>query len=376
MSDVINLTKQLISCPSVTPDDAACQKIIGDYLNKAGFHCESLRFGDVDNLWARYGKSEPLLVFAGHTDVVPTGPESEWASQPFLPEIRHGNLYGRGACDMKSSLAAMVIAATSFVKQHPTFNGSIAFLLTSDEEGPALNGTVKVIETLLKRDEKINYCIIGEPSSDKILGDQVRVGRRGSLHGKLVIHGKQGHVAHPHLAENPIHLCMLALETLVNTVWDNGNEHFPKTTFQISNIHAGTGAANVIPGHIDVLFNLRFSTAITVEQIQQRVERTLREHKLKFDIEWKVGGHPFLTKQGKLISATQKAIRDITGLETKLSTGGGTSDGRFIAPTGAEIVELGVSHATAHQVDEFVNVTELEKLPEIYVRILEGVLRG
>lgn len=375
MDDVIKLTKQLISCPSITPDDAGCQQIIADQLSKAGFACEHMRFNEVDNLWARYGDRGPLFVFAGHTDVVPTGPESDWTSNPFLPEVRDGKLYGRGACDMKSPLAAMVIAATRFVKQYPDIRGSIGFLITSDEEGPALHGTERVIQVLQQRGEKIDYCIIGEPSSDTLLGDQVRVGRRGSLHGKLVIHGKQGHVAHPHLAENPIHRCLQALDILVGITWDTGNEHFPATSFQITNIHAGTGATNVIPGHVEALFNFRFSTAVTIDELKQRTEDVLHQHGLRFELQWKVGGQPFLTQQGKLITATQDAIRKVTGLETKLSTGGGTSDGRFIAPTGAEVVELGVSHATAHQVDECVAVADLEKLADIYTTILKTLFQ-
>lgn len=371
MTDILDLTKQLISCASLTPNDAGCQKILADRLTHAGFQCENLRFGDVDNLWARYGKNGPLLVFAGHTDVVPTGPEVDWTSHPFLPEIRGDYLYGRGASDMKGAVAAMIIAVEKFIKANPNFPGSIAFLITSDEEGPALNGTQKVMEVLKKRGEKIDYCIIGEPSSETKLGDQIRVGRRGSLHGKLMIHGKQGHVAHPHLAINPIHTSAAALDELAHTEWDNGNESFPPTTFQITNIHSGTGAANVIPGHVEVLFNFRFSTAVTVEELQERTETLFKKHGLKFDMEWKVGAEPFLTKQGKLISATQKAIKELTGLDVRLSTGGGTSDGRFIAPTGAEVVELGTSHATAHQVDESVKIDDLEKLPDVYFSILE-----
>lgn len=367
---VLELAQQLISCASLTPNDAGCQRIISERLAKAGFQCENLRFGDVDNLWARFGHSAPLLVFAGHTDVVPTGPESDWTSQPFLPEIREGHIYGRGACDMKGAVAAMVTAAEQFIKSKPDFNGSIAFLITSDEEGPAVDGTQRVMEVLQKRGEKIDYCIIGEPSSEQKTGDQIRIGRRGSLHGRLVVHGKQGHVAHPHLAQNPIHLAMAALHELAQTEWDKGNSNFPPTTFQISNIHSGTGAANVIPGHLDVLFNFRFSTAVTVEELQARVEKILGRHGLKFDVEWKTGALPFLTTKGKLIAATQKAVRELTGQEVKLSTGGGTSDGRFIAPTGAELVELGVSHATAHQVDECVRTDDLELLDRIYQKIL------
>jgi succinyl-diaminopimelate desuccinylase len=371
MTSVLDLTRRLIACASVTPDDGGCQKIISELLVSAGFHCEPMRFGNVDNLWARLGNASPLLVFAGHTDVVPTGPEADWTSPPFSPEIRDGYLYGRGASDMKAAVAAMVNAALQFVRANPDFPGSIAFLLTSDEEGPAINGTQKVIEVLQKRGEKIDYCIIGEPSSDKRTGDQIRTGRRGSLHGKLAVHGKQGHVAHPHLAQNPIHLAMLALHQLTQTEWDRGNSDFPPTTFQISNIHSGTGAANVIPGHLEVLFNFRFSTAVTTDELQQRVEKILHDSKLNFDLEWKIGAQPFLTKKGKLISATQQAISKITGQEVRLSTGGGTSDGRFIAPTGAEVVELGVSHATAHHVNECVKVDELDELVNIYQQILE-----
>lgn len=372
--EILNLAKALIACPSITPDDHGCQTIIADYLTPLGFHCEHLRFGDTDNLWARMGDKAPLFVFAGHTDVVPTGPETDWTSPPFKPEVRGDYLYGRGACDMKSAIAAMMIATANFIKANPTFPGSIAFLITSDEEGPAKNGTQKVIAELQQRGIKIDYCVIGEPSTDKQVGDQIRVGRRGSLHGKLTVHGKQGHVAHPHLAKNPIHDATLALHELAQTAWDNGNEHFPPTTFQITNVHSGTGVTNVIPGHLETLFNFRFSTAITKDELKQRVENIFKQHNLTFDIHWSIGGEPFLTAQGKLITATQAAIKEITGLTVKLSTGGGTSDGRFIAPTGAEVVELGVSHATAHQVDECVNVSDLILLEKIYAGLLEKIL--
>lgn len=374
ISSVIELAKELISCPSITPNDTGCLKIISNRLNCVGFECESMHFGEVDNLWARYGKHSPLIVFAGHTDVVPLGPESNWTSLPFQPEIRNGFLYGRGASDMKGAIAAMIITVEKFVKEHPHFPGSIAFLMTSDEEGPSVDGTKKVVEVLQKRGVKINYCIIGEPSSDAHLGDQIRIGRRGSLHGKLTIHGKQGHVAHPHLAKNPIHLSMPALHQLAQTEWDKGNERFPQTTFQITHIHSGTGATNVIPGHLDVLFNFRFSTAVTVKQLQERTEKILHKHGLDFHITWEIGGEPFLTKKGQLIDATQQAIKEITHLDTKLSTGGGTSDGRFIAPTGAEVVELGVSHATAHHVNEYVRVEDLEILTKIYSKLLTILL--
>lgn len=370
-NDVISLTKELIQCASVTPHDAGCQKIIAKRLTAIGFTCESMRFNDVDNLWATYGKQAPLLVFAGHTDVVPTGPESDWQSPPFSAEERSGFLFGRGASDMKSALAAMVVAAERFIQNNPSFHGSIAFLLTSDEEGPSINGTKKVIEALQQRGEKIDYCIIGEPSSDTQVGDQIRVGRRGSLHGKITIHGKQGHVAHPHLAINPIHSSALALHELSQVTWDNGNDHFPPTTFQISNIHSGTGAANVIPGHLESLINFRFGTAVTVDELKARTSTLLHKHQLRYDTEWTIGAEPFLTTQGRLITSTQQAIHDLTGLTVKLSTGGGTSDGRFIAPTGAEVVELGVSHATAHHVNECVKIEDLVTLTAIYEQILK-----
>ncbi len=374
MSNVIELTKQLISCPSLTPDDAGCQAILIERLKPLGFECESFSHEGVSNLWARLGKTSPLFVFAGHTDVVPTGPEADWASNPFMPDVRSGYLYGRGASDMKGGIAAMVIACEQFLKETPHFKGSLAFLITSDEEGPAIHGTKKMIEVLDKRNEKINYCLVGEPSSEHVIGDQIRVGRRGSLHGKLVVHGKQGHVAHPHLAKNPIHLTMLALHELTQIEWDKGNETFPPTTFQITNIHGGTGATNVIPGHLEILFNFRFSTAITPEKLQEWTEKIFHQHGLNFDIEWRTSAFPFFTSQGRLVKATQEAIKEVTQLETRLSTGGGTSDGRFIAPTGAEVVELGVSHATAHQIDESVNIENLNRLVDVYQLILKKLL--
>lgn len=375
MNDLIPLLEQLIACPSLTPNDAGCQKIISERLTQRGFHCEFMSFEDVDNLWARYGQKTPLVVFAGHTDVVPTGPLSDWQSQPFKPTVREEFLYGRGAADMKGALAAMIIAAENFVRENANFSGSLAFLITSDEEGPAINGTRKVLDALKARGEKIDYCVIGEPSSINEAGDQIRIGRRGSFHGKLVIHGKQGHVAHPHLAINPIHQAVLALHELAETVWDKGNENFPPTTFQITNIHGGTGATNVIPGHLEVLFNFRFSTAVTVQELAARTEAILNKHHLKYDIEWMLGGEPFLTRKGKLIDATQQAIKKIVGLDTKLSTGGGTSDGRFIAPTGAEVVELGTLHATAHHVNENVKIEDVRKLAAIYNQLLTILLR-
>jgi succinyl-diaminopimelate desuccinylase len=373
MSPTLELTKQLISRPSVTPDDGGCQKIISERLTQANFKIENMRFGEVDNLWARYGDKAPLLVFAGHTDVVPTGPLEKWQSPPFKPEIRDNLLYGRGACDMKSGLAAMIIAAEKFVRENPDFPGSIAFLITSDEEGASIDGTQKVIAELVKRNEQINYCIVGEASSDKKLGDQIRVGRRGSLHGQLTIHGKQSHIAYPELADNPIHKCMLPLNALAEEKWDEGNEFFPPTSFQFSNIHSGTGALNVIPGSLEACFNFRYCTASTADDLKARVTKILQEHGVKFDLEWNLSGLPFLTKQSKLVSASQSAIKKITGLDTRLTTGGGTSDGRFIAPTGAEVVEIGPCNPSAHQVNEHVNVNDLEPLSAIYLGVLEAL---
>lgn len=365
-----DLAVELIRCASVTPHDAGCQKIISTHLSRLGFHCEAMPFGLVDNLWARYGNREPLFVFAGHTDVVPPGPESDWTTPPFQPTIRHGSLFGRGAADMKAAIAAMIMATEQFIKKQADFSGSIAFLITSDEEGPSIDGTKKVIETLQKRGDKIDYCLVGEPSSDKHLGDQIRIGRRGSLHGNLIVHGEQGHVAYPHLAKNPIHLAALALHELAQTEWDKGNESYPPTTLQITNIHSGTGAGNVIPGHLDVSFNFRFSTAVTTKQLQERTAAILQKHGLQYDLTWDVGAEPFLTRKGQLIQATQQAIKDLAQIDVKLSTGGGTSDGRFIASTGAEVVELGLLNATAHHVDECVAVADIESLAAIYERVL------
>lgn len=371
MSATLDLTKSLISRPSVTPDDGGCQKIIGHRLMQLKFHIEPMRFGEVDNLWAIHGTEGPVVVFAGHTDVVPPGPREAWESDPFHPCTRDGLLYGRGAADMKSGLAAMVVATENFIQKNPSYPGRIAFLITSDEEGPSINGTQKVIAELVKRQEKIDYCIIGEASSEKLLGDQIRVGRRGSLHGKLTIHGKQGHIAYAHLASNPIHASFIALHDLVREPWDQGNEHFPPTSFQISNIHAGTGAANVIPGTLEVLFNFRFSSAVTVHELQEHVARILKRQKLNFSLQWELSGNPFLTKQGKLVTTAKEVIKELTGLNTILSTGGGTSDGRFIATTGAEVIELGPCNATVHQVNENVSVSDLDKLTLIYERLLE-----
>jgi succinyl-diaminopimelate desuccinylase len=315
-----------------------------------------------------------LLVFAGHSDVVPPGPEAAWTSPPFVATEREGFLYGRGAVDMKGSLAAMVVAAEQFLAEQPQPKGSLAFLITSDEEGASTHGTKKVIEALSARGEKITYCLIGEPSSENFLGDQIRVGRRGSLHGKLIVYGKQSHIAYPSPGQNPIHNCLIALQQLTTTVWDSGNAFFPPTTFQISNLHAGTGALNVTPGQLEVYFNFRFSTAVTVQQLQAAVQQILEKQGFAFDLQWDLSDEPFLTKQGKLIAAAQAAIHEVTSLHPVLSTGGGTSDGRFIAPTGAEVVELGLCHATAHQADEKVALSHLQQLPAIYTRILKKLL--
>jgi len=368
---VLELAEALINCPSVTPDDANCQTLIADFLKNLGFQCETLRFGDVDNLWARLGNTHPLLVFLGHTDVVPPGPLNQWTSPPFQATLREGVLYGRGASDMKSAIAAMLIAVKRFTRQYPTFPGSIGFLLTSDEEGPSVDGTQKVIAALQNRGEKIDYCIVGEPSSNQHTGDQIRVGRRGSLHGTLTVLGKQGHVANPHLAKNPIHLSALALDELAKTTWDQGNDDFPPTTFQISNLHSGTGAANVIPGHLEARMNFRFSTAVKAEELQARVQSILNKHHFDYHLDWHVSAAPFLTKKGKLLAAAQQAIQAKMGHPAQLSTGGGTSDARFIVPTGAEVIELGVSNATAHQINEGVALADIECLADIYHDTLE-----
>ncbi|MDM1310348.1 succinyl-diaminopimelate desuccinylase [Acinetobacter indicus] len=373
-SDTLELSLQLLRQPSVTPVDHNCQDIMAERLKKIGFNIESMRFEDVDNLWARKGTEGPVFCFAGHTDVVPTGSLDAWHSDPFAPEIRDGKLYGRGSADMKTALAAMVVASERFVAKHPDHKGSIAFLITSDEEGPSINGTVKVVETLEARNEKMDWCLVGEPSSTHRLGDIVKNGRRGSLNAVLTVKGKQGHVAYPHLAINPIHTASKALAELCETVWDNGNEYFPATSFQVSNIQAGTGATNVVPGTMTVTFNFRYSTEVTAEQLKARVLEILDRHQLNYDIQWTLSGLPFLTPVGELVNAAKNAIRNVTGVETELSTSGGTSDGRFIAPTGAQVLELGVLNATIHQINEHVNIDDLESLAEIYEQILEGLL--
>ena len=373
-SATLDLALDLIQRRSVTPDDAGCQPLMAERLAALGFAIEPMRFGEVDNLWARRGSEGPLFCFAGHTDVVPPGPREDWTSDPFEPEIREGLLYGRGACDMKGSLAAMITATERFIAEQPDHQGSIAFLITSDEEGPSIDGTRRVVEALSARDERIHYALVGEPSSHQRLGDIIKNGRRGSLGGRLRIRGKQGHVAYPTLADNPVHRAAPALAELCAERWDAGNEHFPPTSFQISNLHAGTGADNVIPGELEVLFNLRFSTEQSPEGLQQRIYAILDRHGLDHQIDWRVSGQPFLTPAGALVEATQAAILAVTGEPGQLSTIGGTSDGRFIAPTGAQVVELGPINATIHKVDECVAVEELDQLSMIYTDILRRLL--
>ncbi|MBU2098068.1 MAG: succinyl-diaminopimelate desuccinylase [Gammaproteobacteria bacterium] len=374
MSSTAALAVDLIRIPSVTPDDRGCNQAMIDRLSALGFVVEPMRFGNVNNFWARYGNEGPVLCFAGHTDVVPSGPEEKWQSPPFQPSIRDGYLYGRGAADMKGSLAAMITACESVLADKPALNGSIAFLITADEEGAAVHGTREVINTLESRNEKITWCVVGEPSSTERLGDVVKIGRRGSLHGKLVVHGVQGHVAYPHLARNPVHQAMLPLHDLTAEVWDNGNEAFPPTSFQISNIHSGTGVDNVIPGELEAVFNFRFSTELDETLIRHRTEAILDKYELEYSLEWKLSGHPFLTRSQVLIDAVRDSIRDVNGVVTQPSTTGGTSDGRFIAPTGAEVVELGPCNASIHKIDENVKLSDLDELSEIYQGIIKRLL--
>lgn len=375
MSDTLALACELIRRESVTPDDAGCQTLIADRLEQHGFVTERLPFGEVDNLWLRRGTAEPLLVFVGHTDVVPSGPPAHWSSPPFTPTVRGGRLYGRGAADMKGSIAAFVTAIERFVDTHPRHAGSIALLITSDEEGPAVNGTARVVETLTQRGERIDFCLVGEPSSSQRCGDTLKIGRRGSLSARLKVLGEQGHVAYPQLAANPIHAAASALAELTGEVWDHGNDSFPATSLQISNIHAGTGADNVIPGELEVLFNFRFSTELTEAQLRTRTEAILDRHGLRYQLDWKLSGQPFLTARGELVDAASEAVREVTGETPLLSTEGGTSDGRFIAPTGAQVVELGPVNRSIHKIDEHVGVEELGTLSEIYQRVLTKLLK-
>ena len=373
MSDTLDLAKALISRDSVTPEDKGCQPLMIERLKNIGFEIESLRFGEVDNFWALRGKASPVFVFAGHTDVVPVGPN--WSTNPFEPTIKEGMLFGRGAADMKGSLAAMVVATEQFVQDFPNHQGAIGFLITSDEEGPAVDGTVKVCEHLQKINQAVDYCLVGEPSSTDQLGDIIKNGRRGSLNARLKIIGKQGHIAYPHLAQNPIHMALPALEALTAKVWDQGNEYFPATSFQISNINGGTGATNVIPGEVEIVFNFRYSTESTHDELQQGVEDILNKHKLNYEIEWNHSGFPFLTPQGDLVNSCVQAIKQVCGVDAELSTSGGTSDGRFIAPMlETQVVELGPLNATIHQVDECVSVQDLDNLSKIYYHILKNIL--
>jgi succinyl-diaminopimelate desuccinylase len=370
----LELAQQLISRKSLTPLDDRCMEIIGARLAKLGFDLEKMRHSDVDNLYARRGHATPVVCFAGHTDVVPTGPLDQWISEPFTPTIRDGMLYGRGAADMKGSLAAFVTAIEKFVGEHPQHQGSIALLLTSDEEGVAVDGTVRVVEALQARGEKLDYCIVGEPTSVSKTGDTIKNGRRGSLSGTLTVKGVQGHIAYPHLVKNPIHMAAPAIAELAATTWDNGNEYFPPTSWQISNIHGGTGATNVVPGTVEILFNFRFSTASTVDELKSRVHGILDRHKLEYDLKWEFSGKPYLTPRSDLVEAVSNTIREVAGIETELSTSGGTSDGRFIADICPQVIELGPLNATIHKLNECVAVADLDTLSKIYCGVLTRLL--
>jgi succinyl-diaminopimelate desuccinylase len=371
---VVELAKDLIARPSVTPEDFGCQKMMAERLASSGFNNESMVFEDTTNLWSRRGTTEPVFCFAGHTDVVPAGNLELWQTPPFEPTIINGMLHGRGAADMKGSLAAMLVATERFVSDYPDHQGSIAYLITSDEEGPFINGTTRVIDTLEARNEKITYCIVGEPTSSNKVGDVVKNGRRGSISGELTIHGKQGHVAYPEHVKNPIHLAMPALAELSQMHWDHGNEYFPETSFQLSNIESGTGATNVVPGHLTALFNLRFSTELNFQNIIDKIDAVLTDHQLDYEIKWTYNGKPFITEPGTLVDSTIKAIKTVTDIQAELSTSGGTSDGRFIAPTGAQVIELGPCNATIHQVNESVSCEDLIKLADIYYHTLINAL--
>lgn len=374
MSRTRALTEELIALSSVTPEDKGCQRRLAELLAPLGFHCESVESGDVTNLWARRGDAQPLVVFAGHTDVVPTGPLTAWTSDPFKPTLRDGKLYGRGAADMKTSIAAMVVAVEEFTAAHPGHKGSIGFLITSDEEGPAIDGTVVVCDMLKQRGEQLDCCIVGEPTSVDRLGDMIKNGRRGTMSGKLTVKGIQGHIAYPHLARNPVHQVAPALAELAATVWDEGNEYYLPTSWQVSNIHGGTGASNIIPGEVVIDFNFRFCTASTVDGLQQRVRAILDSHGLEYDLAWTVGGRPFLTPRGSLSDALSAAILAETGVATELSTSGGTSDGRFIAAICPQVIEFGPINASIHKIDEHIQVADIDPLKNIYRRTLENLL--
>jgi succinyl-diaminopimelate desuccinylase len=370
----LRLTEELIARASVSPVDGGCQALMIERLEAIGFDVEKLKFGPVDNFWARRGREGPVFCFAGHTDVVPSGPVDEWQSDPFVPRVVDGVLYGRGAADMKSGLAAMVTACEEFVRRYPSHRGTLAFLITSDEEGPSVDGTRRVVEVLREREERIDWCLVGEPSSELALGDTIKIGRRGSLSGRLTVHGVQGHIAYPQFADNPVHAVVPALAELAARSWDRGNEHFQPTTFQVSNISAGTGAPNVIPGELKARFNLRFSTEQTVDGLKTVVEELLRRHRVNYSLEWFVSGYPFLTAPGDLSQAAIRAVQEQLQITPKLSTGGGTSDGRFIAPMGAQVIEMGVINATIHKVNECVRVADIDGLQRLYTRILELLL--
>ena len=374
MTTTLELTQNLMARPSVTPADAGCQEVMIERLSGLGFQIERMRFGSVDNFWATHGTAEPVFCFAGHTDVVPPGPLEEWASNPFEPTIRDGMLYGRGAADMKSGLAAMTTATEEFLQRRTHHRGTIAFLITSDEEGPSVDGTKRVMELLAARGDYINWCLVGEPSSEIRVGDTIKVGRRGSLSARLTVHGVQGHVAYPKLADNPIHAFAPALAELAARVWDEGNEHFQPTSFQVSNLNAGTGAPNVIPGELKARLNLRYSPVQTLEGLKRAVESILAKHRVNYSVEWYVSGEPFFTPPGTLCAAVSAAIAEVTGSAPQLTTGGGTSDGRFIAPRGAQVVELGVVNSTIHKVNECVQIAEIDALHRMYVNILRGLL--
>lgn len=374
MSKTLELAKELIARCSLTPDDAGCQDILIEHLRHAGFRLEKIHRNGVENFWARRGDSKPVVCFAGHTDVVPTGPLEQWVSNPFTPTVRNGMLFGRGAADMKTSLAAFVTAIERFATEHPKHKGSIALLITSDEEGVAIDGTARVVETLKARGDLLDYCIVGEPTSVNKLGDTIKNGRRGSLSGTLTIKGIQGHVAYSHLAKNPIHLAAPAISELTQTVWDQGDEHFPQTTWQISNIHGGTGVLNVIPGEVEILFNFRFSTASSVESLKSRVRTVLDRHGLDYNLEWTLSGKPYLTPKGSLVEAVSRAVKSVTGLTPELCTSGGTSDGRYIAEICPQVVELGPLNTTIHKLNECIAVADIEPLSEIYRRTLVNLL--
>ena len=374
MTATLELARALIARRSLTPDDAGCQEILIERLEKLDFKIERMRFGNVDNFWARRGTTSPVLVFAGHTDVVPSGPVESWFSPPFEPTIRDGMLFGRGAADMKTSVAAFITAIEAFVEDHPAHAGSIALLITSDEEGIAVDGTVRVVEALQARGEKLDYCIVGEPTSNKLVGDMIKNGRRGSLSGTLIVKGIQGHIAYPHLVKNPIHMAAPAIAELAATTWDNGNEYFPPTSWQISNMNGGTGATNVVPGTVEILFNFRFSTASTEQQLKDKVHAILDKHNVTYDLEWELSGKPYITPKGSLVEAISHAIEQSYGITPELSTSGGTSDGRFIADICPQVIEFGPLNATIHKLNECVAVADIEPLKLTFQRTLENLL--